>query len=148
MALEASFRELDARLKVVREAFTNLRVAVVENERLAREALCAWLEDAGARVAVGGSLAELEQALDRQGDAPDILLADYRLAEGTGLEGVEAVRRRFGLVPAVIVSGEADLRERGLPFPVLQKPVPPERLLEAMQAALARSPAAEADTPA
>jgi len=123
-------------------------VAVVENERLAREALCAWVEDAGARVVVGGSLAELQQALDAQGEAPDILLADYRLAEGTGMEAVEALRSRFGPVPAVIVSGEADIRERGLPLPVLQKPVAPERLLEAMQAALARAPTAEADTPA
>jgi hypothetical protein len=31
MALEASFRELDARVKAVREAFANLRVAVVED---------------------------------------------------------------------------------------------------------------------
>jgi len=31
MALEASFRELDARLKAVRETFANLRVAVVED---------------------------------------------------------------------------------------------------------------------
>jgi signal transduction histidine kinase len=128
-----------------------LLVGVVENERLAREALCAWLQDVGARVAVGGSLAELQQALDAQGDAPDILLADYRLAEGTGVEAVEAVRSRFGPVPAVIVSGEPDIRERGLPLAVLQKPVAPERLLEAMQAALARVPAAavaDAPTPA
>ncbi|MEJ8835087.1 ATP-binding response regulator [Ramlibacter sp. AN1133] len=125
-----------------------LLVAVVENERMAREALCAWLEDAGARVAVGGSLAELQQALEGDGDAPDILLADYRLGEGTGMDAVQALRSRYGMLPAVIVSGEPDIRERGLPVPVLQKPVAPERLLEAMQTALARAPAAEADTPA
>jgi signal transduction histidine kinase len=125
-----------------------LLVAVVENDRLAREALTAWLEDAGARVAVGGSLAELECALDARGEPPDFMLADYRLAEGTGVDAVEAIRARFGPVPAVIVSGEADIRERGLPFPVLQKPVAPERLLEAVQAALARAPLDALDTSA
>ena len=130
-----------------------LLVAVVENERLAREALAAWLEDAGARVAVGGSLAELLRRLEALGEAPDVLVADFRLGEATGLDVVEAIRGRFGPVPAVIVSGEADIRERGLPLPVLQKPVAPELLLQAMQAALARAPGVaevvgEADTPA
>jgi two-component system, sensor histidine kinase len=125
-----------------------LLVAVVENERMAREALGAWLEDAGARVAVGGSLAELRQALDAQGEPPDFLIADYRLGEGTGVDVVEAIRARYGPVPAVIVSGEADIRERGLPLPVLQKPVGPEVLLGAMQAALARGPAVAAETTA
>jgi len=125
-----------------------LLVALVENDRLAREALTAWLDDAGARVAMGGSLAELERALDARGEPPDFMLADYRLAEGTGVDAVEAIRARFGPVPAVIVSGEADIRERGLPFPVLQKPVAPERLLEAVQAALARAPLDALDTSA
>jgi two-component system, sensor histidine kinase len=35
------------------------------------------------------------------------------------------------------MSGEPDIAERRLPLPVLQKPVAPERLLEALQAALA-----------
>ena len=64
------------------------------------------------------------------------------------MDAVQALRSRYGVVPAVIVSGEPDIRDRGLPVPVLQKPVAPELLLQAMQAALARAPAAEADTPA
>jgi signal transduction histidine kinase len=121
-----------------------LLVAVVENDRLAREALTAWLEEAGARVVGGGSLAELDAALQGEGDAPDFILADYRLAEGTGVEVVEALRARFGAVPALIVSGEPDIRERGLPLPVLQKPVAPDILLETVQATLARGRAAAA----
>jgi signal transduction histidine kinase len=109
-------------------------IGVVENDRLARDALISWLEEAGARVAAGGSLARLEEALAAEGEAPDFLLADYRLGEGTGVEAVEAIRRRFGPVPAVIVSGEPEIRDRGLPLPVLQKPVTPDLLLATMQA--------------
>ena len=118
-----------------------LLVAVVENDRLARDALVVWLEEAGARVASGATQAELLQALQGGREAPDFVLADYRLAEGSGVEVVEALRARFGPVPALIVSGEADIRERGLPLPVLQKPVAPDLLLQTMQAALARGPA-------
>lgn len=109
-------------------------VAVVENDRLARDALCAWLLDAGARVAQGASLAQLMGVL-RHAGAPDLMLADYRLAEGTGVEAVAAVRAAYGPVPAWIVSGEADIAERGLELPVLQKPITPERLLDALRTA-------------
>jgi signal transduction histidine kinase len=111
-------------------------VAVIENDRQAREALCAWLQEAGARVAHGGNLAQLQQALEGEGEAPDVLLADFRLGDGTGMEAIDAVRAQHGPVPALIISGEPDILDRGLPLPVLQKPVAPERLLEAMQAAL------------
>jgi CheY-like chemotaxis protein len=113
-------------------------VGVIENDRLPREALTAWLEDAGARVAAGGSLAQLEQALAAEGEGPDFLLADYLLADGTGVDAVAAIRSRFGPVPALIVSGEPDIRERGLPIPVLQKPVTPELLLAALLANMVR----------
>jgi signal transduction histidine kinase len=115
------------------------RVAVLENDRLAREALCAWLEEAGARVACGATLAQLQDALRVQQAAPDFVVADFRLAEGTGVEAIEALRDAYGQVPAVIISGEADITERGLPYPVLQKPVMPDKLLEVLRLAAAQS---------
>jgi two-component system, sensor histidine kinase len=112
-------------------------VAVVENDRQAREALCAWLLDAGARVAQGGSLAQLMEVLRNAESKPDLMLADYRLAEGTGVDAVQAVRAAYGPVPAWIVSGEADIAQRGLALPVLQKPITPDRLMAALRVVLA-----------
>jgi signal transduction histidine kinase len=114
-------------------------VAVVENDRLARDALCAWLLDAGARVAQGASLTQLMEVLRNAGGAPDLMLADYRLSEGTGVDAVHAVRAAYGPVPAWIVSGDADIAERGLAMPVLQKPITPDRLLAALRAAFPRA---------
>lgn len=115
-----------------------LLVAVVENDRLAREALCTWLREAGARVAPGAGLAQLQQALREAGEPPDLVVADYRLEAGTGIEVVEALRREYGPLPTLVVSGEPDIAERGFAFPVLQKPVTPDRLLEALHAVLPR----------
>ena len=112
-------------------------VAVVENDRLTRDALCAWLMEAGARVAQGASPAQLIAALDEAGP-PDLMLADYRLAEGTGVDAVAAVHAIYGPVPAWIVSGDTDIGERGLALPVLQKPITPERLLAALRSAFPR----------
>lgn len=118
-------------------------VAVVENDRLAREALSEWLLDAGARVAAGASLEQVLEALREAGGPPDLVLADYHLADGTGVEAVQALRSAYGPLPAWIVSGEPDILERGLPLPVLQKPITPERLLQALRPAFP-----DADRPA
>jgi CheY-like chemotaxis protein len=69
------------------------------------------------------------------------MLADFRLAEGNGVDAVRAVRAAYGWVPAWIVSGEADIADRGLNLPVLQKPITPERLLQAVRVALRTEPA-------
>jgi signal transduction histidine kinase/CheY-like chemotaxis protein len=111
-------------------------VAVLENDRLARDALCAWLQDAGARVAQGATLAQLLEALRTQGEAPDCLVADYRQGEGTGFDAAAAVRAEFGPLPVLVVSGEPDVAGQGPDFAVLQKPVTPDRLLEALRAAV------------
>jgi len=113
-----------------------LTVAVVENDRLARDALCSWLIEAGAQVAQGSSLAQLRDDLRRLGRPPDFLLADFRLAEGTGVEVVTALRSDYGHLPALIVSGETEVAERDLGLPVLQKPVTPERLLQCLRQSL------------
>jgi CheY-like chemotaxis protein len=116
-------------------------VAVVENDRLAREALCDWLLEAGARVAAGASLRQVLDALRQADGRPDLVLADFHLADGTGVEAVEAVRAAYGPLPAWIVSGEPDIHERGLARPVLQKPITPERLLQALRPAFPGSDA-------
>ena len=107
-------------------------VAVLENDRLARDALCAWLEEAGARVVEASGLERLQQALRERGEAPNFVIADYRLGDRTGLDAIEILRTEYGDLPALVLSGEPDILERGLPVPVLQKPVTPGQLLEAL----------------
>ena len=104
-------------------------IAVIENDRLAREAISAWLEEAGAGVAAGSDLSQVQMALQASGRRPDCILADYRLAEGDGVAAIAALRAQHGPVPALIVSAEPNLHERGFDLPCLQKPVTPEALM-------------------
>ena len=117
MALEASFRELDARLQAAREAFTDLRVVVVEDgpqrgapmivDRLGDAAtdLLGWLEEA----AEAGAAGLRQAARPRDVEAAQAALLDCH-------ERVQQVAQRFAadLLNCERVAEVHDLgRERG-----------------------------------
>lgn len=97
MALEASFKELQARLSTAREAFTDLRVAVVEDsprkgapvlvDQLgdAVTDLLGWLEEAAEAAASG--LREAERPRDLEGAEAALLACAERCQQ---------VAQRFG----------------------------------------------------
>ncbi|MBK0392032.1 hybrid sensor histidine kinase/response regulator [Ramlibacter algicola] len=116
-------------------------IALVENDRLAREALSAWLREAGAIVASGSDLAGVQQALRQVGGALHCVIADYRLTNGNGMDVIRALRAQHGPVPALVVSGEPNLHDLALEVPCLQKPVAPDKLLEHLRRILPGAPA-------
>ncbi len=125
-----------------------LRIAVVEDEPAVRQSLVLALEDSGHDVigAANGS-----QIIARLGTmAPDLVVADYRLAgAATGLEVVTALRAVFGEeVRAMILTGDTapaiigDIVANGLR--VLHKPVKFATLRDAVaEEARACAPARE-----
>ena len=88
----------------------SVTVAVIEDDKLARTALALWLEEAGSRVFQAASQREMLELLCKAQIRPDFIIADYRLGSGkNGVEAIAALRRKYGAVPAVIISGERDL---------------------------------------
>ncbi|WP_434623442.1 PAS domain S-box protein [Azospirillum sp. B2RO_4] len=124
---------------------TDRLVMLVEDDAVIRMALVLMLEDWGYRVMEAGSGAEAEQLLDSlidAGDRPDLILADYRLPEGTtGLMVMDMVRRRLARdVPGVLLTGDTSadrLREAaGAQCALLHKPIQPARLQDTLASAL------------
>ncbi|SMF50655.1 PAS domain S-box-containing protein [Azospirillum oryzae] len=124
---------------------TDRLVMLVEDDAVIRMALVLMLEDWGYRVMEAGSGAEAEQLLDSlidAGEPPDLILADYRLPEGTtGLMVMDMVRRRLSRdVPGVLLTGDTSadrLREAaGAQCALLHKPIQPARLQDALASAL------------
>lgn len=120
-------------------------VMLVEDDAVIRMALVLMLEDWNYRVAEAGSGAEAEQLLGdliESGDEPDLILADYRLPEGTtGLMVMDMVRRRLSRdIPGVLLTGDTSadrLREAaGAQCALLHKPIQPSRLHDALASAL------------
>jgi signal transduction histidine kinase len=110
-----------------------LRVALLEDDALARDAMCLWLREAGAHVVAAPTLLALRQALTHEKDNPNFIVADHQLADQVnGIAAIAALRERFGELPALIVSGDANL-DLSLPkLAYLQKPVQPKQLQRAI----------------
>jgi signal transduction histidine kinase/CheY-like chemotaxis protein len=120
-------------------------VAVVDDDPYAVDAMSALFETWGARVAGGGALPDVLDALGRLERYPDLVVADLRLANGDdGVAVVHRLRDELGIVvPALLVSGdtspaaERDARVAGLRL--LGKPVVPATLHAAAVGLLARA---------
>ncbi len=117
--------------------FEGVLVAVVEDDLVVLNAMRTLLVQWGCRVAGG---ARVEQVLATLGtEAPAVILADYRLTEGTtGIMAVARICEHYGVqIPALLVTGDTsvnrlrDASASGLM--ILHKPVAPARLRAALQ---------------
>jgi signal transduction histidine kinase/CheY-like chemotaxis protein len=113
-----------------------LRIALVEDNSLVRDALTESLQMLGHQVVAAASQGALLAELD--GLPPDVVISDYRLARGeTGFDVITALRARFGAeLPAILITGDTapallrSMTKRGIN--VLHKPIE----LDALQACL------------
>jgi CheY-like chemotaxis protein len=106
-------------------------VVVIDNDPLVLDGMRGLLHSWGYRVVAArsdnGALAGLAELNQR----PDLIISDYRLADGTGIEAIERLRNLFP-VPAILISGETapeHLREASASgHRLLHKPVRPMTL--------------------
>jgi signal transduction histidine kinase/CheY-like chemotaxis protein len=111
----------------------SLVALLIENDASVRTALATLLETWGVGTLDAAGTDEAVSLLDDVGIAPDVILADYHLDDGSdGLAAIAAIRARHGPVPAMLVTADRTpalaARCRELAIPVLNKPVEPARL--------------------
>jgi len=115
------------------EDIAGLRVLVIEDDQLVREALVSLLVSWRVDVAVAEGLA-MALALLKSGVAPDVIVADYRLRDGeNGIEVIHQLRAVAGQpIPACLISGDTDAilmqAAAAASLTLLQKPVRPAKL--------------------
>jgi len=113
------------------------RVWSVEDDPRARQSIQALLSGWGCDVTLAASGEEALRLAAQEPAAPDLLLLDYRLPDGSGPEVVPELFRSWGTeVPVIVISAERDgaVRDRvqanGWGF--LAKPVNPSKLRAAV----------------
>jgi len=129
-------------------------VLVVEDQREVRAAMALLLTGWGCVVHVAESGSDARDQIARLGEAPDIVIADYRLpGEEDGVDVLDDIRRRFPGTGGILVSGdigpEALRRAQDSGYTMLHKPLRPARLRALMgslwRARAAPEPAAPAE---
>ena len=83
-------------------------VILIEDDINVANAWGLLLEAEGYRVATAGSATEARAIIERLADAPDLVISDFHLLDGsTGVEAVSEIRRHYQrTIPAFIVSGD------------------------------------------
>lgn len=104
----------------------NLNVLVLDDEVSIREGMKILLEAKGWAVVTSESIDAALQAVRQF--IPDVLLVDFRLANGAnGIDAIARIRELVGAVPAILISGDTapqrlrEATEAGIPL--LTKPV-------------------------
>jgi Na+/proline symporter/signal transduction histidine kinase/CheY-like chemotaxis protein len=100
----------------------------IDNEPAVLEGMQTLLSGWGCQVLAAHDVASAVEVVSASGLVPDVILADYHLNAGTGLDAVIAVRNvTRATVPAIFITADhspevqRDLRRRG--FRLLSKPV-------------------------
>jgi len=122
-------------------------VFVVDDDDAVRASLRELLLSAAIPVETFASSQEFLDAC--RPDGPGCLILDVRLKEGNGLDLQDELRRRNVSLPIIVLTGHGDVPNsvRALKagaFDFLQKPPPPDVLLERVQAAIEADRAAHA----
>jgi len=126
-----------------------LKVVCMDNEPDALNAMRALLENWGCIAYTAQNATEMVEQLRRTGDVPDIILADFHLDGGTGLEAVAALGAALETqVPVIFVTADhsaevqREIRTHG--HAMLRKPLKAAALRALMyQLTLQRAVAAE-----
>jgi CheY-like chemotaxis protein len=106
----------------------DLKVLCIDNEPAVLLGMQVLLEGWGCQVVTARSAVEAMRRLDERRLQPDIILADYHLDDGTGLEAVSALRTDGrSQVPVIVItadhSAEVQREIRMLGYALLRKPL-------------------------
>ena len=106
-------------------------IVVIDDDPLVLDAMGGLLRSWGYRVVSAPSDHAALASLAQKRQPPDLIVCDFHLSEGTGIEAIERIRNSAP-IPAFLISGDAAperLREaRAHGYHLMHKPVDPTTL--------------------
>jgi len=109
-------------------------IVVIDDDALVLAGMRGILQSWGCHVVAAASADAALEQLTQQNEQPDLIISDYRLADGkTGIGAIERMRDALGVpIPAFLISGDTAperLRDASASgYHLLHKPVPPMKL--------------------
>jgi len=115
-------------------------IFVVDDDEVVRESLKAFLEASRYAVEDFSSGEALLARVD--GGSADCVLLDIAMPRMSGIEAVQALRRRGYALPVILMTGAATrtthVQAKSMGVRLLEKPIPPAALVSAIEQALGR----------
>lgn len=127
---------------------TSARILLVDDSQTLRRLTAIQLAEEGFSVETAASGPEALELIGRDTLGFDLLLTDYAMPTMSGLELVHAARRQLGTLPAVIITGYADIeamKNRPADVTVVPKPFTTAKLVAALENSLAAGKAQAAE---
>ena len=114
------------------EPLSGLKILAIDNEPRVLEGMRSLMSRWGCVIATAHGLAEARDVLAGFG-APDVIIADYHLDQGDGIEAIRALREDCGrAVPAILATADRSLEARAAAaredIIILNKPLKPAPL--------------------
>ncbi|MDP2804516.1 MAG: ATP-binding protein, partial [Gallionellaceae bacterium] len=116
--------------------FDSLMVLVVDDDPLVRKSTQGIIESWGCHVSMAASLAQVKEVHSKTDY--DLIICDYRLPDGNGIEMSDWIQANFNIQPAfILISGDTSpeilqsVSEKGIHL--LHKPVRPAKLRSLIQ---------------
>jgi CheY-like chemotaxis protein len=108
-------------------------VLLVDDESAILRGMAELFDNWNIDLVTAHSADEAEQWLDSVDRPPDVIVSDYRLSDGDGIDAIARLRRKFGrALPAILLTGdtapETLQRITQAGFPLLHKPLRPAKL--------------------
>jgi Na+/proline symporter/signal transduction histidine kinase len=118
---------------VIKNQLEGLRVACIDNEPRILEGMALLLKGWKCELTTYGSITHIQKSLASKTIAPDVIIADYHLGDGNGIDGILLIRRHFmRSIPAVLITADRSLEVRStaerLKIGILHKPIKPAAL--------------------
>ena len=116
-------------------------ILIIEDDISFSGLMAAFLKKNGHTTALAGSAARGKAMLAQE--PFDLMLLDYRLPDGNGLDVLSATHRQYAELPVIIMTSFHDIRTavkaiRSGAFDYITKPVNPDELLMVLEDALSR----------
>ncbi len=129
------------------DALLGIRVLVIDDELIVREAVAQVISSWGGEVLLAASgLDALGCIGELDGKLPDVIICDFRLSlEENGLDAIQLIHSATNNpdIPAMILTGDTAPKQvkefKKYQFPVLHKPVHPEELFTRIKSVLRKA---------
>ncbi len=117
----------------INKALLGLRVLCIDNEAAILDGMQKLLSGWGCSVSTAGSIGEAVDVSQKSADRPHVIIADFHLDDGTGIEAIGLIRKHWNSeLPALLATADRSQEVRALAeanqITIQNKPIKPAGL--------------------